>query len=249
MSISAVIPRKWSISKKELDVFDKKEIEHILKQFNQSCSGSYYMLDYYHKKIIVDTLSSTILCGHPKEIADTEGFDFVKRTISPEDQGWANQVNKIAYKFFFNYDEKKRMDLRLSYDLGARTINGSRYVLHHKVTPFKLCKNGNLWLGLCHVTESSNREIKNKAYIIDMAGGKKYNFTNGYFVLTKDEVLTNTEKHILKLMAKDMTAAQICKSMCVSLPVFNRHKRKIFNKLGVDKSTSAIHKAHMEGLI
>jgi len=240
--------KKWNISKRELAIFDKKEIEGILKQFNQSCSGVYYMMDYYNQQIITDSPSSSILCGHPKEIVDKEGFGFLERLIVPEEQIWASQVNDAAFDFFFNHDEKKRMDLRLSYDLGVKTINGTKFSLHHKLTPFRLCKNGNLWLALCHVTEVACKETKT-ACLVDVVEGKKYSFVNGNFILSKDEVLTYKEKQILTMLAKDMTAEQISKSLSISLPVFNRHKRKIFNKLGVEKSTSAIHKAHTEGLI
>jgi DNA-binding CsgD family transcriptional regulator len=157
-------------------------------------------------------------------------------------------VNEAGFDFFFNHDEKKRMDLRLSYDLKVKTINGTEFTLHHKLTPFRLCKNGNLWLALCHVIEVASKDTKN-VNMIDAVDGKKYNFVNGYFVLSKDEVLTYREKQILAMLAKDMTAEQISKNLSISLPVLNRHKRKIFNKLGVEKSTSAIHKAHTEGLI
>ena len=240
--------KKWNISKKELSIFGKKEIESTLKQFNQSCSGAYHMMDYYNQQIITDNPSSSILCGHPKEIADKEGFGFLGRILTPEEQIWASQVNEAAFNLFFNHDEKKRMDLRLSYDLKVRTINGTEFTLHHKLTPFRLCKNGNLWLALCHVIEVASKDTRN-VNLVDVVDGKKYNFTNGNFILSKDEVLTYKEKQILTMLAKDMTAEQISKNLSISLPVFNRHKRKVFNKLGVDKSTSAIHKAHTEGLI
>jgi len=240
--------KKWSVSKKELNIFSVEQIENTLKQFNQSCSGVYYVMDYYRQQIITDSPSSSILCGHPKKIVDKEGFAFLHRLIVPEEQAWVIQVNDAAFDFFFSHDEKKRMDLRLSYDLGVKTINGTKFSLHHKLTPFRLCKNGNLWLALCHATEVACKEAKS-ASLVDVVEGKKYNFVNGNFILSKDEVLTYKEKQILTMLAKDMTAEQISKNLSISLPVFNRHKRKIFNKLGVDKSTSAIHKAHTEGLI
>jgi hypothetical protein len=114
--------KKWNISKKELSIFERKEIEGTLKQFNQSCSGVYYMMDYFNQQIITDSPSSPILCGHPKEIADKEGFGFLERILVPEEQIWSSQVNEAGFDFFFNHDEKKRMDLRLSYDLKVRQL-------------------------------------------------------------------------------------------------------------------------------
>jgi len=249
MAVNTIIREKWNIPKGLQKAFSKKEIESMFRSFSQSCGGDYYMLDYYNNKIFVDDRSSSILCGYPKEIADKEGLDFLKRVIIPTNQDWANQVNKVAFAFFFNYEEKRRMDLTLSYDLGVRTISGSKCVLLHKITPFKLCKNGNLWLGLCNVSEALYEDSKNEAYIVDTEQGKKYNFINGSFVLSKEEVLANKEKQILKLIAKGVTTAEIGKRLGVSETVLNRNKRKIFDKLGVDSSASAIYKAYMEKLI
>jgi len=249
MGIVTVNPKKWDIPKKQLNTFDKKEIENILYAFNQSCGGNYYMLDYSQQKIIVDDLSSAVLCGYSKEVIEKDGFDFFKRILSPAEQQWLDKVNLAGWKVLFLYEEVKRKDLVISYDLTIKTVHGLKNILHHKITPFKLCNNGNMWLGLCHVTISPHKEMKNKAYITNTVDGRRYNFEKDDFVLSKIEILTNREKQVLILMSQDLTITEMSKNLHVSEPVLNRIKRKIFDKLEVEKATSAIHKAHLEGLI
>ena len=249
MSIVVITQSNWNIPKGLLKFYNKKEIEEVLHSFNQSCSGNYYMLDYHNRKIIVDPLSSAVLCGYPKEIVEKAGFDFFKQILNPEEQKWLDQVNTAGYRFLFDYPKERRKDLVISYDLTVKTVNGIRYPLHHKISPFKFDRNGNMWLGLCHVTESSLVEMKRKASIADTSLGKKYDFADSEFKLSDTEILTYMEKQILVLMTKDLTRTQICKTIGISRTVLDRHSRKIFNKLGVDKVASAVRKAHIEGII
>jgi DNA-binding CsgD family transcriptional regulator len=249
MSIVVVTKSNWKIPKGELKAYDKTEIEGILHSFNQSCSGVYYMLDYYHEKIILDSLAASVLCGYPKETIEKYGFDFFKKILNPDEQNWLDRVNTAGYRFLFNYPEKGRKDLVISYDLTVRTVNGISYPLHHKISPFKFDRNANMWLGLCYVTESSSKEMKHTASILDTLLGKKYNFDNDEFKLSDTEILSYREKQILMLMTKDLTRDQICENMRISRTALNRGTRKMFDKLGVDKIAGAIRKAHIDGII
>jgi len=249
MGIVTIAGKKWDVPKKQLNIFNKEEIENILFAFNQSCGGNYYMLDYYQRRIIVDDLSSAILCGYSRKEIEKEGFDFLKRILNSEEQCWLDKVNTAGWNFFFLQDESKRKNFVISYDLTVKTINGSKHILHHKITPFKFCNRGNMWLGLCHATISPQKEMKNQAYITNVVEGRRYNFVDDNFTLSKMEYLSYKERQILSLMAQDLTTAEISKNLEISAPTLDRFKRKIFDKFGVDKATSAIHKAHMEGLI
>ncbi len=207
------------------------------------------MLDYYQKKLFVDSPSSPVLCGYPKKELDEEGFVFLKKILNSKEQKWLDQVNVAAWDFFHDQPEQNRKNFVLSYELTVKTENGVMFVLHHTITPFRLCGNGNLWLGLCHVVLSSSKRMMKKAHIVDTKTGKTYNFFNGNFILSDLEVLSHKEKQILTLLARDMTGQQISEALGMPLTVYNRHKRNMFDKLGVDKAVTAIHKAHIEGLI
>lgn len=249
MSVVVITPKKWDIPRKQLDIFNEQEIEDTLFAFNKSCTGYYYMLDYYHEKIIVASNTTPVLCGYSKKVMERDGFDFFQRILNPKEQKWLDAVNTAAWKIFYRVHEQKRRNLSLSYDLSVKTVNKVVDVLHYRVTPFKLCQNGNLWLGLCHVMLSPSKEMENKAEIVNTETGQRYVFSKSEFMPSKTEILTNREIEILQLMAKDMTGQQISKTLGIALTVYNRHKRSMFDKLGVDKAATAIHKAHIEGII
>ncbi|MDR0438102.1 MAG: LuxR C-terminal-related transcriptional regulator [Bacteroidales bacterium] len=248
MKIS-ITKKTWKIPKPKLKIFDKEEIEKFLQAINLACSGEFYMVDYFREKIFVNSPSSLILCGHPKELMEQKGFGFYYHILKKDEWGWIMQMNAAAYKTVFNFSEHQRINCVVSYDLTLQTINDNELVLHHKVVPYKLCNNGNVWLALCHVTRSSAKQVQGVAHITNMTTGARYDFIKNKFALSKIEVLSNEETQILEWMVKDISPEQICGLLAVSISNFKRRRQNIYKKLGVNTPAGAIHKAHLMGII
>lgn len=249
MNIS-ITKRQWNVSKKDLKAFDLQKTEKVLSSFNRACSGDFYMIDYFHQRFIIDSPHSLILCGHPKELADQKGFAFFSKILKREELDWILQMNEAAYKVLFNQPIEQREKSVVSYDLTVTTAEGNVLVLHHKVTPYQLCKNGNMWLGLCHTILSSSKVANGKATIFNEETGKKYNFVDGEFVLLDTNPITPEDMKILRCMVKGLADKDICKELKgMSLSTFKPRKRRLLEKLGAKNSAHAVHKAHMEGLI
>jgi len=155
MSTKSTAPAKtkWKITKEMKEQFSEEFIVDTLLPFNQVDNQKYYMVDYFRKKVIVDSSSSPVLCGYPKELLDEEGFDFFKRILPPTEMDWLKNVIQEFYPVFFATPVESRKSLVLSYELTFITVKHEELVLHHKIVPFQLCDNGNLWLSLCSVSE------------------------------------------------------------------------------------------------
>ena len=248
VKVSIVTRQPFKISSRQKQAFSEEELENTLAAFNYAC-GNFYMLDYYRKKIIVDSPTSPILCGFPKSQADKEGFDFFQQTLSDEEWKWLSRVNIKCYQIFFKHSELDRKNLVFSYDLTMTTVKKKKIVLHHKLVPYKLCRNGNLWLGLCHVSLSPHQESGHPT-IFNRKTGERYDFIDDKFVKTLNFCLTGEELMILEWMIKGLSDKLICERLD-NMPItnFKRRKRILYNKLEASTSAEAIHKAHLMGVI
>ena len=123
--VTVMTKQGFKVSAWNLRHYNESELENTLNAFNFAGGSNFYMMDYHRKKIIVDSPSSLILCGHSKAEAEKLGFDFFHHIVTDDEWKWLHQINKECYKFFFNYPEEKRKDLLLSYDLTVLTAKGN----------------------------------------------------------------------------------------------------------------------------
>ncbi|MDR1739821.1 MAG: hypothetical protein LBR45_03600 [Bacteroidales bacterium] len=240
---------QWNISKRNLQALNEKNIKKMLNSFNLTCSGQYYMIDCSSKKIIVDSPYSVILCGHSQKLLQQKDLDFYGLILKKKELAWAEQVGVAANKIFERYPVKQRAKFVYSHDLPVRMINGEDIILHHKITPFAFCKNGNVWLKLCHVSISDSKEMICKAFLTNVETNERFVFTNDEFVLYNGANINQEEILILKLLIKSMPDKDIHGLLKISLFAFKQKKHCLFKKLEVKTSAAAIHKAHLLGII
>lgn len=245
--VSVALEKRWCIPSKMEKKFSKEIIEQMIEAFNSFGGQRYYIMDYYHRQIIVDSASSSILCGYPKELADKKGFRFFDKVLSTEEWKWLVRVNEEAYHVFFSMPLNMRKKLVLSYDLELNTIHDRKIILHHKIRPFQLCNNGNLWLGLCYVIES-NRKKSGYPTIINGKTGEQYEFIGDRFIRQSTYALTDDEKLILELMIKGYKGEHISTELKVSDSSLRRMKFLLYQKIGVNTSAEAVHWAHLNGI-
>jgi len=246
--VTVVTEQGWNVPDWCLKHHSEKGLEEVLNAFNHAGGNNFYFLDYFRKKFIVDSPSSLILCGHSKALADEKGFDFFQYILSDTEWIWLNRVNLEGYQFFFNYDKNRRKDLLLSYDLAVLTAKSKEFILHHHLVPYKLCKNGNVWLGLCNAWASDQK--KANPTIIDRKTGEQYNFVDNKFVKSDTLSITERETMILNWMVQGLPDKEMSSLLeSSSVANFKREKRILFDKLEACTSATAIHRAHLRGII
>jgi DNA-binding CsgD family transcriptional regulator len=249
MKTDPCIDKPWKISKKLEKNHTIKRIEEQLSFFNRACKGNFYMVNYYEQKLIVGTSNASTFCGYPKDMIEKEGFDFYKRILKKNELIWLEKMNAEAYNVFFNFREPERQNLEFNYDLIVETVSKDSVVLHHRLVPYKLCENGNMWLGLCFVSLSPYLLSSCQAHIVNQQTSETYDFIDNKFVLSDVKALTLEEISILNYLTKDMMTKQIVDLLDISESTIMRKKNIIFDKLGVKSSYAAIHKAAKLGII
>jgi DNA-binding CsgD family transcriptional regulator len=238
---------KWKIPKQQEKLFSEKFIIDLLASMNQVGGRNFYIMDYYRKKVIVDSPFSPILCGYSKEILDKEGFDFFKRILDTEEWLWLAKVNRASYSVFFDTPLKTRKKTVLSYELAFITADNNKIILHHKLLPYQLCANGNVWLSLCSVTTSGKKESKHSAFVNNQTG-ERHLFVDNKFKKNSAIILTTEERLILEWMIKGFTVERMALLLEISDTFLKQKRSKLYKKLDVSCATEAVHWAHLEGI-
>lgn len=248
MEVHLEHPKPWNIPRELARAFRKSDLEHSLKQLNPIGGGHLYFVDYYQKRLIVGSSPDDLaLCGYPKELIEQEGIDFYKRILAIEEIKWLIQMNKEALKLYYKYPENERRTMTLYFSLAAKNIEGEKIFLHHKLFPYRLDKNGNIWLSLCFVSMSLFKDT-NSASIVNVVGNEKYKYLNSVFQLSEFEDITKEEIKILSWMVNDFTSEEMCSLLKISDSSFKRKRQRMFKKFNVQTAAAAVHKAHLLGI-
>jgi len=248
VKLAIELPKIWNIPKDLERSFGIEKIEETLNLFNCAGDNHYIVMDYFRQKIITGTPSCATLTGYSREVIQKDGFSFYRRILEKSEMDWLIKLITARHELFFSYPEYRRKDLSLSFDLTTKNANQTELVLRHKLVPYQLCKNGNLWLELCFVTETAFEHTP-KAIAVDSQTGRQYDFINGAFKLSDIKILSQEELNILRWMTKDLSAKQICEHLGIADSSLKRKKRKIYETLGVSTSAGAVYKAHLIGII
>lgn len=174
--------KPWKISSSAKKLFANEATESLILGFCRLNDKNNYVLDFFQERLLIDNNRSWILCGLPKEVAISENFKFFKQILSREEWLRIGRINQSAFDVFFSIPKTKRDGLILSCKMKVTTIHGECF-FDHRCTPFQLCQNGNLWLGLCEISMGDKENPDYEASIINKKNRDWYLYTQNKFVL------------------------------------------------------------------
>jgi DNA-binding CsgD family transcriptional regulator len=249
MKIEPYIPKEWDIPKEDENKLFEKKVERILTFLNRTNKGSYCMMNYEKQKIITGISSISTIGGYSKEFVKKAGLKFYFEILDENEQKWLTLLNMEAQKVLYQYSESDRLNLEFNYDLIAKKITGEKILVHHRLIPYELCNNGNMWLALCCVTEKPLLLKAVRATIVHINTGRKHEYIDNTFVKSPNNDLTEEEIEILKCLAKGMQLKQISDSLKIPQRSVERKGKNILDKLDVLTYPAATCKAVEIGLI
>jgi len=249
MKLKASNPKPFDISKEMKKKYTENELRDMIGLFRQLTKGEFYIMDYAKQKLISENLPTPISIGYSRELVQKEGLNFYRQILSGKELDWLRQMNKSAHNVLLSHPENQRKKIEFYYSLNATTIHKREVVLYHKLVPYQLCLNGNMWLGLCIVSLSPFQDIHSKAVIINTETNKKYDFDGEKFFLSKDTILTEEERNILEWMINDFSAKEMCNLLKTSRTHFFRKTQRLYKKLNAKSPASAIYKAQALGFV
>ena len=211
---------------------------------------SIYVLDFKEQNFLYVSSNPLFLCGYNKEDVQKMGYEFYLKIISEDDVSMLNKVSKAGFEYFYEQAPETRNKMFLSCDFRIQHANKQKYMINHKLTPFALTQNGEMWLSLCLVTLST-REKSGNVYIQHINSPKRieYSFATRRWKPALSISLTNREIEILRLSAQGFTNKIIATELFIEESTVKYHKTRILNKFDVANIMEAVYFATANNMI
>ncbi len=211
---------------------------------------SLYMTDYHKREFLYVSSNPLFLCGYPREEVQAMGYEFYFKVVHPDDLKMLVEINEKGFEYFYKQPPDSRSNLFLSYDFRMRHLNGQTVMINHKITPFALACDGDIWLSLS-IVNLSTQEKSGNVYVqrFDSVERMEYSFKSGRWKTARAVVLTDREKEVLQLSAQGYTAQSIADKLFVDVSTVKFHKTNVFNKLGVNNTMEAVYFASVNHII
>lgn len=114
-------------------------------------------------------------------------------------------------------------------------------LVNHKLTPMFLTEQGQVWKALCVVSLSSNTSAGN--IVISKEGSEelwKYDPDTDKWEQDEKIKLSEREYEILSLYAGGLTINEIAGNLFISADTVKFHRKKLFEKIGVNNIGEAL---------
>ena len=151
------------------------------------------------------------------------------------------EINEAGFRFYYDQPIEKRLEFSIEYDFHICTSDNHTHLIHHKLTPVLLSEEGDIWLALCTVSLSPEKE-PGKVRISDHTCTDRYlySFEGRRWRKQPEIILSDREKDILQLSVKGLSNAEIGENLCIDANTVKFHKKKIFEKLHAENITEAV---------
>lgn len=234
----------------ETDYINVQPYIETLSGLARVANLSLYLIDYHKREFLYVSSNQLFLCGYDREEVKNLGYDYYPKVVHQEDLPLLLEVNEKGFEYFYKQDPEVRNSLFISYDFRMCHKNGHVFMVNHKLTPFALTSDGDMWLSLCLVTLS----IQDKpgcVYIqqFETLSRLEYSFKSKRWKSAQAIVLTEREKEVMQLSAQGYTAQGIADKLYVDVSTVKFHKTNVFNKFGVNNTMEAVYFASVNHII
>lgn len=210
------------------------------KALSQIAYESIYIIDYAAQRFIYVSPNPLFLCGLTPETVAEMGYAFYTTHVPDEELKLLLKINSVGFQFFNRQPIQDRQLYSISYDFHILN-RGQKVLIHHKLTPLAMDKEGHMWLGLCYVSISNNDRAGNiKIHKSGHPGYWSYEPSIDRWIEKTDLILTPGEKEVIMLAAQGLTVEQIAQKVHRSKDSIKSRRRAIFEKLDVRSMSEAL---------
>jgi len=222
----------------------------VIKAFSRITYMSVYVIDYQKQNFEYVSDNPLFLCDHTPQEVETMGYAFYFRHVKKEDLELLLKINEVGFDFYENLPVEDRKLYTISYDFHLINENKNAVLINHKLTPLFLSSEGKIWKAMCLVSLSHNHQSGNIS-IVKQGTDEIWNYDLNESKWIKDEKikLSEREVEILRLYAQGLTINEIAEKIFVTGDTVKFHRRKLFDKMGVNNITEAMSYATSYKLI
>ncbi|WP_184165206.1 response regulator transcription factor [Chryseobacterium shigense] len=221
-----------------------------IKAFARITYKSIYVIDYQKKTFEYVSDNPLFLCGHSPDEVKELGYAFYFKHVKEEDLELLITINEIGFNFYESIPIEERKQHTISYDFHLVKKNKKSILVNHKLTPLFLTEDGKIWKAICIVSLSQNNSSGNIQIFKDGSDTIwKFNLSENEWIKKTKIKLTDREIEILLLYAQGLTINDIAEKIYLTADTIKFHRRKLFDKIGVQNITEALSYATNNKLI
>lgn len=232
------------------DISQTENYLEVVKTFAKLTYQSIYIIDYQKRSFEYVSDNPLFLCGLTSKEVEDLGYDFYFKNVGEQDLNLLLKINQIGFDFYDNLPTNERKDYTISYDFHIINEKKNSILINHKLTPLFLNEEGKIWKAMCIVSLSPNHSSGN--IIISNINSNllfEYNLDSNKWETKEKIKLSERETEILVLYARGLTINEIAEKIFISPDTVKFHRRKLFEKIGVDNITEALSYATSNKLL
>ena len=213
----------------------------MAKALARNTNHSLYIIDYNRKNFLYVSSNPLFLCGHSPEDVQQKGYAFYFDVVPSDEINRLMEINEAGFRFYYDQPVEKRLDLSIEYNFHIRTSEKHSHLIHHKLTPILLSDKGDIWLALCTVSLSPEKNI-GEVVISDHTCTDRYiySFEGRRWRKQPELILSDREREILQLSVKGLSNTEIGETLFIDANTVKFHKKKLFEKLHAENITEAV---------
>lgn len=207
----------------------------------RNTNHSLYIIDYHRKNFLYVSSNPLFLCGHSPEEVQQKGYAFYFEVVPSDEINRLMEINEAGFRFYYDQPIEKRLDLSIEYNFHIHTSEKHPHLIHHKLTPVLLSGKGDIWLALCTVSLSPEKNIGD-VVISDHTCTDHYiySFEGRRWRKQPELILSDREKEILQFSVRGLSNTEIGETLFIDANTVKFHKKKIFEKLHAENITEAV---------
>ncbi len=185
----------------------------------------------------------------PEEVQEL-GYAFYFRNVQEDDLNLLIKINQVGFDFFEKLNINDRKNYTISYDFNITNEKKNSILVNHRLTPIFLNEEGKIWKAICIVSLSPNHNSGNIR--ISKHGSNeiwKFYLDDNKWTAEERIKLSDRETEILRYYARGLTITEIAEKIFVSADTVKFHRRKLFEKIGVQNITEALAYAKNNKLV
>ncbi|WP_267405157.1 MULTISPECIES: helix-turn-helix transcriptional regulator [unclassified Chryseobacterium] len=225
----------------KIDYSQRNDYLEAVKAFSRMSYQSLYIIDYFDKAFEYVSDNPLFLCGMTSEEVKNLGYEFYFKNVKPADLELLVKINKAGFDFYEKLSIEDRKKYTISYDFCLINERKNEVLINHKLTPFFLTEDGKIWKAICMVS-LSNAQSSGNVVISKERSDDLWNYdvdADKWFIEEKKK-LSQREHEILSLSASGLKITEIADKIFVTADTVKFHRKKLFEKIGVNNIAEAL---------
>ncbi|KMQ69274.1 LuxR family transcriptional regulator [Chryseobacterium sp. FH2] len=224
-----------------IDFTQTRNYLEIVKAFSRMSYQSLYIIDYFEKSFEYVSDNPLFLCGMTSEKVKDLGYEFYFKNVKPVDLELLIKINEAGFDFYEKLKVEERKMYTISYDFCLITEKKKEILVNHKLTPFFLTDDGKIWKAICMVSLSSAQISGNVVISKDDCDDIwRYDVPRNKWIVEAKKKLSQREHEILSLSAGGLKISEIADKIFVTADTVKFHRKKLFEKIGVNNIAEAL---------